>query len=174
MTQYRDYANPKLNELAGVPMETKSAIEVKQLGSLKVAKVDDFKPSKAKRDEMAGNKIADPPRSNTMTEVIQDGADFMSAEKTAEHVSRRTSLIKQVANEIWEQQEEFRKQYAEAKEIVDKMTPAELESPSGKQRRAMTIVEKRAPLSKDEVIAKAKRRVMTGDAHSVNPRKVPM
>lgn len=146
---------------ASVPMEVKSTISVGPLAPLSVAKDRDFIPSKEKLADMAGNPIK-PVRSLSMTDVVQDGADFQTSQATAEHAARRKELIKKLAQELWDSQAVYRKEYAKAKEVVEALTATQLEDPDKEQRKALAIVAKRPPLTKEEAVAKAKARVLMG------------
>lgn len=96
---------------------------------------------------------------HTRQVVRHVGQDYLSGEESKEARKKQNSLILETAKDLWGQEKDERKRYKQAQKIVNEASDEEIENPSPRLRRALSILDGGKPITKAEAMQKAREKL---------------
>lgn len=119
----------------------------------------DYVPSKAMqlqrsmRPQNVQSRIDDEP-------VVVEAVEYRTADKTLEANKHRQAQIDEATQQIINTYKQQSEMYERAKRFIASATDAERANPSKKLQRAMQIVAKGAPITKEEATRRARKQIL--------------
>lgn len=124
-------------------------------------RLTDYKPSARKAAEMAAREAA-PVESQPHREgvIVEQNATFVPRKVMDKRLSKRKAEVLKIAKRIYAEKKPQRMEYQRALQIFRNMTKNEREEPANKnQRRALKIIERGDPMSKEKAIEMARKQL---------------
>lgn len=125
----------------------------------------DYKPSPGKRKQimqMRGLEVPEEPQVHSRHVVRHVGEDYLTAAQSAERRKKQEKEINARAKQLWLAEDTQRKRFKEAQKIVREATDTEVENPTDRLKRAIEILDRGQPITKDRAMREARAQILRG------------